>query len=96
MINIIMISIGVSYIYNLEIVMLLLLINLIIYIYYFLQNYNRTLTKHYMSVLISRICYDNLFLFSFCGQTIVKVLPQSFSNKDISFNLNKGVKCIIT
>ena len=61
MINIIMISIGVSYIYNLEIVMLLLLINLIIYIYYFLQNYNRTLTKHYMSVLISRICYDNLY-----------------------------------
>jgi len=65
MINIIMISIGVSYIYNLEIVMLLLLINLIIYIYYFLQNYNRTLIKHYTSVLISRTCYNNLFLFFF-------------------------------
>jgi hypothetical protein len=76
--------------------MLLLLINLNIYIYYFKMNYNRTYTKHYTNVMLCRICYDNLFLFSFCGQTIVKVLPQSFSNQDISFLKTKGGKCIIT
>jgi len=56
------------------------------------MNYNRTYTKHYTNVMLCRICYDNLFLFSFCGQTIVKVLPQSFSNQDISFLKTKGVK----
>jgi hypothetical protein len=75
---------------------MVLLINLNIYIYYFKKNYNRTLTQHLNSVVLCHICYDNLFLFSFCGQTIVKVLPQSFSMKEISFNINKGVKCIIT
>ena len=75
---------------------MMLLINLNIYIYCYEKNYNRTLTQHLKSVVLCLICCNNLFLFSFCGQTIVKVSPQSFSMKEISFNINKGVKCIIT
>ena len=62
-----------------------------LYIYYNKKNYKRTLIQHNISVLICRICYNNLYSYALLLTKFCVDFDTILCYKKYKFNLNKGV-----